>query len=453
MKSQITRDEITRELTTLIKLARSSGEPNCEIVDYLALYYEDLQWTTKRLPRDARGQSLNLLVSCCENPTVMFCAHTDTVPPGQISLWTETGYKPRQPRVKGDLVYGLGASDNLGSIAALNLISRGHYWPESVAILFSADEEVGALGAADALRMGIIPQSVRLAVVCEPTNNLIVCGEKGYVPFDVVARGIIKRHLPGRVDEEDLNVLLVVGQEAHSARPEEGRNALFEAARMEDVETLTSHAVLRIECQGVRNKLPGLCAFSYVSRESLRPDGTHTEWDIRPVLQFLRGLEEMAERLRSFQDERFRPAYVTLNVGGIVAFSDEVSFACDLRTIPGLDHRQVLNDVAALAKASFPDTTFRFPHPPLPALWTNLSKEFVAQIGDRIDPFGKSAYTEAAIFVPAGIPTIIAGPGNLLVHRPNEYIEVGAIEKAAELYVRIAKVASSVLAITENGAS
>ncbi len=447
--SAVAGQSVVEELVTLIGLARSSGESNQGIVAHLSRLYQDLGWRLRRYPRDDQGAVTNLLATRSDRPTVLFCVHTDTVPPGDPTLWTATGHRPRSAHVDGKRVHGLGASDTLGSMAVLNALSREGAWPDSVAILFSADEEAGALGAADTLRMGGIPDSVRFVVVCEPTNNLVVRGEKGYVPFDVVARGVLHPARPGHVDDADVKVLLVVGQEAHSARPEQGRNALFEAAHMEDVEDVACEVVISVDCRGVRNKVPGLCAVSYATRDRLRPGGTHSAWDLKPILAFLRRLQAISDEMSEVRDERFRPPQVTLNAGSLESVADEVVLACDLRPVPGLDHRPILDRVLAEAREVFPDATLRFPHPPLPAVWTALPTAIEAEVTDRIDPFGKSAYTEAAVFAPAGFPTVIAGPGNLLVHRANEYVDVTALEAARDLYLRLASLAATLPAVRE----
>lgn len=447
--SVVAGQSVVEELATLIGLARSSGESNQGIVAHLSRLYQDLGWRLRRYPRDDQGTVTNLLAMSSDRPTVLFCVHTDTVPPGDPTLWTATGHRPRSAHVDGDRVHGLGASDTLGSMAVLDVLSREGSWSDSVAILFSADEEVGALGAADTLRMGGIPDSVRLVVVCEPTNNLVVRGEKGYVPFDVVARGVLHPGRPGHVDDADVRVMLVVGQEAHSARPEQGRNALFEAAHMEDVEALTAEVVVSVDCRGVRNKVPGLCAVSYATRDRLKPGGTHLAWDLKPVLAFLRRLQAIADEISEVRDERFRPPQVTLNAGSLESVADEVVLACDLRPVPGLDHRPILDRVLTEAREVFPDATLRFPHPPLPAVWTALPNALEAEFADRMDPFGKSAYTEASVFAPAGFPTVIAGPGNLLVHRPNEYVDVAALGVAQGLYLRLAALAARLPATRE----
>jgi len=425
---------VVAELQTLIGLARPSRESNRRIVDHLAALYQSLGWHLRKYPRSDNPEVLNLLAVAAGEPEVLFCVHTDTVPPGDLTRWTATGGRPRNARIGDGRVHGLGASDTLGSMAVLNALSREGSWPAPVAILFSADEEVGALGAMDVVRMQGVPESVRLVVVCEPTNNLVVLGEKGYVPFDVVARGVVHRDRPGRASDDDVNTLLIVGQEAHSARPQQGRNALFEAARTDDVAELEGRIVLDVACRGVRNKVPGLCAISHVARNALRIGGTHTEWDLPPILEFLRRLEGIAQEVGTVRDDRFQPPQVTLNVGAVEAVADEAVFACDLRPVPGFDHRPILDRVIETARSVFPDAAMRFPHPPLPPVWADLPDRALQAIGERRDPFGKSAYTEAAVFVPAGFATVIAGPGNLLVHRPNEYVEVSALVAGREVY-------------------
>lgn len=436
---------VTNELMTLISLARSSGEPNDGIISYLRGVFGGKGFRTKVVARDDQldGQRLNLYAARSSEPLVLFCAHTDTVPPGEMGLWTKTNGNPRAPVQVGDYIYGLGASDNLGSIACLVTMVKQDMWPDEAAVVFTADEETGALGAQDIVRACIIPKSVRLVVVCEPTNNLVVFGEKGYVAFDIVARGLVEREREGGVEEQDVQMIVVMGQEAHSARPMEGRSALMEAIYAEEVEAICDEVVLNLSCPGVRNKVPGLCAISYVEKERLKPFGRHDRINLRPLLLFLRRFHEIAMEVERIEDRRFKPPQVTMNAGAVTLKGDEIVVSCDLRTVPGFSHYPIIERLLAEAKAFFPDATLRYPYPPLPPLWTHLPEEFLTAFRDVCDPFGKSAYTEAAIFTGAGFPSVIAGPGNLEVHRPNEHIAVSALLEGARLYLRLIEAPSA----------
>ncbi|NOZ00961.1 MAG: M20 family metallopeptidase [Deltaproteobacteria bacterium] len=127
-----------------------------------------------------------------------------------------------------------------------------------------------------------------------------------------------------------------------------------------------------------------------------------------------------------------------MNVGSVDVEGRDLVFACDMRTVPGCDYRALLKDILEQARACFTDVDLRFPHAPLPATWTDLAPSFTQALSGSLDEFGKAAYTEASVYAPAGLKPIIAGPGNLLVHRPNEHIEVSALEKGGDLYEKLA---------------
>jgi acetylornithine deacetylase/succinyl-diaminopimelate desuccinylase-like protein len=436
-------DDIVRELVHLIGIARPSAEPNGRIIRHIQSVLEPLGYMTRQfISAGLAGNHINLYCAKSRKPTLLFCAHTDTVPPGDQSRWTETLQDPWNAKVKEGRVYGLGASDTLGSIALLLSLARHNLLFEESALLFTAQEEIGALGAYDVLRLEGVPGSVELVVVCEPTNNLVVLGEKGYVPFDIVIRGIIDRNAKGRVEEDDVKVLLVVGQEAHSARPAQGKNAIFETAAMEDVEEIAdSHVVLSMECRGVRNKVPGLCAVRYCEKKSLKSYGKHTEWQLKKLLPFLRRLQEFQSELAETRDDRFQPPEVTFNAGSLTAMMDEVVIACDLRPLPGQDGSAIVSRILETARAMLGESnvSLRIPHGPIPPVWSEIPKFIEDELRDRIDPYGKSAYTEAAMFVQAGFRAVICGPGNLLVHRANEYIDISALEEGSRLYQRLSR--------------
>lgn len=429
-----------RELTDLVALARTSGESNSPVLNHLQGLYEGLGWKASRFPLNGGGEArANLLVSNSDAPAVLFDVHTDTVPPGDLDRWTETDGGPRKVTRNADSLYGLGTSDTLGSGAVLNALAIQGRLPDGTAIVFTTDEEVGALGAAEFLRVKGIPESVRMIVVCEPTNNLVVQGEKGFVPFDIVARGVVDNAVPGGIDDDDVKVIMVVGQEAHSARPFQGKNALFEATHMDDVAEVANKLVLGLDCPGIRNKLPGLAVVSWAEPADLQPEGIHAEVKLAPVLDFLTRFQAIIEDLDATRDDHFKPPQVTMNVGAVNTVGRDLVFSCDMRPVPACDFTAVLEQVRTAAGAAFGDVSLGHPHAALPPVWSQLDPAFEAAIGDQMDVIGKSAYTEAAVYAPAGYPVVIAGPGNLLVHRPNEHIAISALVAGGDLYEKIAR--------------
>jgi acetylornithine deacetylase/succinyl-diaminopimelate desuccinylase-like protein len=428
------------ETFELIGRASSSFETNLPMIRYLEERFSGLGWNVSRYPVPDDGpERCNLLCFRSPDPTVLFCAHTDTVPPGDSLPWSATGGKPRQARVQDGRIWGLGSSDNLGSIGLLIAMAQTGRLPDHAAIVFTADEEVGALGAESLLRKWSVPASLGLVVVTEPTNNLVVRGEKGYLPFDVVARNLVGPDLEGDIASDDIKVLIVLGQESHSARPADGRNALFDAAYLDDVEDVAGQTVLGIECRGVRNKVPAHVLVRYAPRNApLTSPGRHAVLNLPPVMDFLRRMHVLTEEFAGLRDERFRPPEVTLNVGAITARGKDLVFACDLRFLPGIEPRTLLDRIKDEARQTLGHVDFRFPHAPLAPVWNELDNDLLDAIGDRLDTRGKSAYTEAAVFAEAGLTAVIAGPGNLLVHRQDESIALDAFEPGADLFEALA---------------
>ncbi|NOZ00441.1 MAG: M20 family metallopeptidase, partial [Deltaproteobacteria bacterium] len=148
-------DIAVKELETMVALARTSGASNGPILDHLQGLYEGLGWQARRLPLNDGGEPrANLVIKNSDSPGVMFDVHTDTVPPGSIERWTETDHEPRKLTRKGDRLYGLGSSDTLASGAVLNTLAMQGRLPEGTAIVYTADEEVGAIGATHLLADG-----------------------------------------------------------------------------------------------------------------------------------------------------------------------------------------------------------------------------------------------------------------------------------------------------------
>ena len=150
----------------------------------------------------------NLIVKLTPTRTarcrILLAPHLDTVPG-----MSEEQY---QPKVKGGRIYGRGACDTKGSVAAMfaalcQLAARGPR-PAETEIVFAglADEEHLQLGARGLAASGF---KADLAIVGEPTRLKIVTAHKGSLWLGLETRGLA----------------------AHGSRPELGRNAVHEMAR------------------------------------------------------------------------------------------------------------------------------------------------------------------------------------------------------------------------------
>ncbi len=147
-----------------------------------------------RLPGKGGGRSL------------LFNGHTDTVPPYNMVI------HPHQPLIKDGFLYGLGAVDMKGSLAAM-LLAMVLVKRAGIALqgdlLFTGviDQEQCSLGTVDLVRRGF---KADYAVVGEPTNLDICVAHKGMEWMKIIVRG----------------------RSAHGSTPDKGRNPIYMGARI-----------------------------------------------------------------------------------------------------------------------------------------------------------------------------------------------------------------------------
>jgi succinyldiaminopimelate desuccinylase (EC 3.5.1.18) len=78
-----------------------------------------------------------------EGPLLCLAGHTDVVPPGPLDLWDSD---PFDPVIRDGLLYGRGAADMKGSLAAMvtaveSFVAVHPDHPGSIAFLLTSDEE------------------------------------------------------------------------------------------------------------------------------------------------------------------------------------------------------------------------------------------------------------------------------------------------------------------------
>jgi succinyl-diaminopimelate desuccinylase len=132
-------------------------------------------------------------------PTLCFAGHTDVVPAGDENFWS---HPPFQPTLDGDFLYGRGAADMKGSLAAMITATERFIsaYPEHkgrVAFLITSDEEGPALNgtvkAVEYLKsQNEIPE---WCLIGEPsssviTGDIIKNGRRGSLNGELIVRGI-----------------------------------------------------------------------------------------------------------------------------------------------------------------------------------------------------------------------------------------------------------------------
>jgi acetylornithine deacetylase len=206
---------IEETLAELVSIDSVSARSNVEIINYLAARAENLGLRVKTFPyQDERNvEKVNMIAVAGDGSSgaekieveLALVGHTDTVP--FDAAWTNA---LRLTERDGKL-YGRGACDTKGFIAAaLTAIERidRRTLRRPLALVFTADEEVGCLGAkclADERAL-----AARYSIVGEPTSLQPMRAGKGYCLAEIILRG----------------------REGHSAYPALGASAIFRAARL-----------------------------------------------------------------------------------------------------------------------------------------------------------------------------------------------------------------------------
>lgn len=372
-------------LNRLIGFASVSSESNLDIVAWIEDYLSRHGVASRRIPdRTGRKASILATIGPAERAGVVLSAHTDVVPvAGQD--WASP---PFTATARDNRIIGRGATDMKGFIASV-LAHVPHFKAAAVAapvhIALSYDEEVGCLGAPD-LVAEVAAAAVKpaLCFVGEPTGLRI-----GYAHKGKVARRVI-----------------VTGRGGHSALPHRAANAVFAAAR---IVTALEDLALRTANAGQR-------------------------------------------------DTAFDPPYTTIHVGSLHGGTalnfvpDRATLEFEIRYIPGTDVDALLAEAdaaiagaraslrvqAAEADIAVEDMAF------YPALSTAAESAVVAtaqRLADASDSATTVSFgTEAGLYVQAGIPTVVCGPGDIArAHKADEWIGFDELAGADRMMQRLAR--------------
>jgi acetylornithine deacetylase len=254
---------VTALLRELIRIPSVSSLSNRPLVEFVEGILGPRGWHMRELPyRDQNGiEKLNLIAvpahQSAEDLSVdlAFVCHTDTVPysPG----WKQAV----EPELQDGALHGCGACDVKGFLACLLAATTrisAKQLVHSVALVLTAEEEIGCIGSQNLLATGLL--KARHVVVGEPTSLHPARAGKSY----------------------NLARIRVLGKEAHSAHPTQGASAIYRAAHLiEGIETLANslqHAstdetsrifdppyttlnIGMIEGGTAKNIVPGECGF------------------------------------------------------------------------------------------------------------------------------------------------------------------------------------------------
>ena len=303
--------------------------------------------------------------------TLLVASHLDTVPVDGMEI------DPFDPRIEDERLFGRGACDTKGGMAALvdaleRVLPRGRL-RRNVIVVGEADEEFASLGARDVLRhLGVRRPDWALAT--EPTGLRLVTAHKGIALARLVARG----------------------RAGHSSNPSAACNAIVALAKA----TLALEE-LAAELAGRKHACLGPPTLSVgVVGGGVAPNVVPAHAWLVMDRRVLPG--EDAARLRSEIEG-------ALAEHGVANVSVE---SCSLEKGPLAtpdDHPAVRSCAAALGALGLPG-----------------------------GPAAVAFATDAGIFAEHGIPGVVIGPGSVeQAHTAREFVEIRQVEAMADFFVRL----------------
>ena len=132
-----------------------------------------------------------------KSKVLCFAGHTDVVPTGDINSWR---HNPFQAKISQGKLYGRGASDMKGAIAAwvsaCNNVTKNNELSISLALLITGDEEGVATNGTIKVVNWLKQKKIRInhCIVGEPTNpnyigEMIKIGRRGSISFTIEVFG------------------------------------------------------------------------------------------------------------------------------------------------------------------------------------------------------------------------------------------------------------------------
>jgi acetylornithine deacetylase/succinyl-diaminopimelate desuccinylase-like protein len=299
--------------------------------------------------------------------TILLAPHLDTV------IAEESQFSPHR---KNGRLYGRGACDTKGSVAAMLTalceLAESKNCPHETEIIFAGliDEEHAQAGSRALVKSKF---KADLAIVGEFTNLRVVTAHKGSLWLQLATHG----------------------RAAHGATPRLGKNAIHEMARIVDVLETDYAARLRRrkhKLLGAATVNVGLIAGG--TQPNIVPDNCSIQVDRR----MLPGETEAGVR---------REITALLNSKKLSA------------TISS----------AKLAPALALETDGKLP----------LVREFLRSVG-QARPAGVDYFCDAAVLSAGGIPSVVFGPGDIAqAHTADEWISLAELERGKNLLLKFLK--------------
>ena len=311
-------------------------------------------------------------------PVLLLLGHTDVVPPGPREAWASD---PFVPEVRDGVLYGRGAADMKGSVAAFavaleRFVAAHPAHPGTIALLLTSDEEGDAIDGvrrvADLLRER--GQRIDWCITGEPSSkqrlgDLLRVGRRGTLSATLAVRGV----------------------QGHVAYPEKARNPIHQA-------------------------LPALAELAA------------RRWD---------------DGYESFPPTSLQISNVHAGTGANNVIPGELQVLFNLRYNPHWSAPRLEAECEAVLRAHGLEYAiawqrggepFFTPEGPLRAAARATLAQFA---GDAPEESTGGGTSDARFIAPLGAQCIEVGPVNASIHKVDEHVVVADLEALPDLYVSL----------------
>ena len=311
-------------------------------------------------------------------PVLALLGHTDVVPPGPREAWTSD---PFLPSVRDGVLYGRGAADMKGSVAAfvvaLERFAAAHPdHPGTVALLLTSDEEGDAIDGVRRVADTFRERGTRIdwCITGEPSSSdalgdLLRVGRRGSLSATLTVRGV----------------------QGHVAYPDKARNPIHLAA-------------------------PALAEL------------TSRTWD---------------EGYESFPPTSLQVSNLHAGTGANNVIPGELQVLFNLRYNPHWEAPRLEAEVAALLDRHRLDYSLKWHRSGEPfytpeGLLREVAREVLREFAGAPPEESTGGGTSDARFIaPLGAQCIEVGPVNASIHQVDEHVRVADLEALPALYQRL----------------
>jgi len=360
------------------------GSNEEEVAHFVAERLKNMGWKVfieEVMP--GRTNVIAVLKGNQKGKTLLLEAHTDVVTEGD---WADWNYPPFAAIIKEGKIYGRGACDTKGNLAAMvyaikAILDSKTDFKGEIILCIPVDEEGMMLGIKHFIKQGWADE-VDAAIICEPEENNICIAQKGAIRA----------------------MITVKGKMAHGAIPEAGINPNWGMARiLVELENLQQEEIKR---WGKHN---------YLGYPSITPT------ILRAPVQ----------------------GEAQINV-----IPRECMTALDIRTVPGQEHDILKKKILDIfKKLSLKDTHFKAEMSVIEERpWTETSPdELIVKATSQAFEYvtkkepiynGVPGATDGTFLNSwKNIPIVTIGAGNRLIpHQADEYVEIKELMETVKIY-------------------